>query len=178
MEKGENFPKKNAIGSSFYFQNEGYRGSGFSEVKVQRAIPNKTRDTARKIAEASLESMYDNVKDNEKMLKLVEEDKYLNKKTEAFARAFETYVSDKLQEKGMKNTYLSSHAKTKDRDGAFVYPQGEKRNEINKMFDAFFDQIRKTDELKKAIDKFLKKDNIYIKKYNPFTNKFEYKKAK
>jgi len=71
---------------------------------------------------------------------------------ELFARAFETYISDKLHKAGQENTYLSSRKKTFYGDAAIVYPQGETRKKINKLFDEFFDEIRMNNELKKAID--------------------------
>jgi hypothetical protein len=81
------------------------------------------------------------------------DDIYYNSLNECFARAFECYVADKLEKNGRMNTYLSSVKKTTERDATMIYPQGEHREKINKLFDEFFDEIRSRDEMKKALDK-------------------------
>lgn len=89
---------------------------------------------------------------------------YYNAPTECFARAFEAYIADKLAESGRDNTYLASTYRTISSDGYLVYPQGEYRKEINKLFDQFFDDLRNSGELKKAIMKLSGKTFIFRKK--------------
>jgi len=58
--------------------------------------------------------------------------------TELFARAFESYVLDKLKEKGMYNNYLVAENAWNP-----VYPQGEERKAYNKVFDKIMLEIKK-----------------------------------
>lgn len=117
---------------------------------------------------------------NKAILKeMILNDVYLNDRVECFARAFEAYISDKLVSMKRKNTYLASSFKTSEKDGKLIYPQDEFRTNINRLFDEFFDEIRKGNEMKKAIDNLLKQNkNVYIKKKNPLTGKIEYRKIK
>lgn len=62
---------------------------------------------------------------------------YWNTPWEKFARAFDAYVSDKLEAKAAKNTYLS-HA---GRDGETV-PKGEERKTINAAFDNLVSELK------------------------------------
>jgi hypothetical protein len=79
---------------------------------------------------------------------------YLNDTKECFARAFEVYISDKLDKMGRENTYLASQKKTKKGDGSYIYPQKEeRRKEIYNLFEKFFDQIRGSEELRKSINR-------------------------
>jgi hypothetical protein len=142
-------------------------------------------DIARDIAEKSVESL--RVQTQKKMeeepatanmyKEMILDNKYLNSNVEAFARAFESYVSDKLEDNGRKNTYLSSKAKTIGKDGIMIYPQAEYRKQINEMFDKFFDMIRGSEDLKKAIANFNNK-LIFRKIYNPETGHYEYRRLK
>lgn len=78
---------------------------------------------------------------------------YYNSPEECLARGFEVYLSDKLVNMKRENTYLTSQNKTKSHDGLYVFPQDEqKRKEISRMFEKLFDNIRKSDDLKKSID--------------------------
>lgn len=71
---------------------------------------------------------------------------------ELFARAFETYVSDKILEKGGDNTYLTAYWKritgtdTDPSDADMRYPRGEERERINAAFDVLFNEIRSKEE--------------------------------
>ena len=60
---------------------------------------------------------------------------YFSRRDEMWARAFESYVYDKLKAKGITNTYLV-HSVNNDRYSLFnPYPAGEERQNINKAFD-------------------------------------------
>jgi sulfur relay (sulfurtransferase) DsrC/TusE family protein len=175
LSSGQSEPDENSIHSNFYKFNNG------QSIKVLEPDNLPFMDKAVAIAKKSVESLRTQAEglmdayEKQNFLK----DNYLNKKEEAFARAFEAYVADKLESSGRKNTYLASVAKTTLDDGAIIYPQGEFRKEINAMFDDFFVEINKNQEMKKAIDKLLKQNkNVYIKKINPVTGKPEYRKVK
>lgn len=69
------------------------------------------------------------------------EDKgYWDSPVEMFARAFHTYLQDKLKENGIRNDYLCGLAEyppVTDQRGVqhYTYPRGEERERINKAFD-------------------------------------------
>lgn len=65
---------------------------------------------------------------------------YWRSKIEMFARAFDAYVSDKLEEKAANNTYL--HGLNKD--GRTV-PMGQERKDINAQFEALVQTIETKD---------------------------------
>jgi hypothetical protein len=76
---------------------------------------------------------------------------YWSTTEELSARAFQAYVEDRLEEKGLKNDYLSWGA-----DNAHYalfnekpFPEGEERERINKAFDELFEVFRKTGVLKR-----------------------------
>ena len=87
--------------------------------------------------------------------------KYMSQPVEMWARAFESYVQDKLEDNGRRNSYLVDgtrvkypkpqfHTRFLDAPGQ-PYPQGEERKRINAAFDNLFDVLKKGDHLKKAI---------------------------
>ena len=80
---------------------------------------------------------------------------------EMFARAFESYVEDKLENGGRRNTYLVSGTRqpmrlTKAVNGESktdleIYPQAGERQAIAKAFDHFFAVMNRTGAMKKAL---------------------------
>ena len=153
--------------------NPSYVGFYASEYSVKEPIEsNKSANIAKEIVDLSIKSMHTQAneeselfkKENDELsAKWIKEDTinstYLNKGEEAFARAFEAYVADKLENSGRKNTYLSSVSKTtgkpmSDYHGHLIYPQGEYRAKISKLFDDLFDELRGSGELRKAIENF------------------------
>jgi hypothetical protein len=118
-------------------------------VKKAKEISNKTREWLKTYCDDRI---------NEGAVDFIEykDNPYLNDPQECFARAFEAYIADKLEDSGRKNTYLSSKEKTSSLDGEFMYPQDEVRKETNQLFDEFFDIIRGSSELKKAISRLSK----------------------
>lgn len=88
---------------------------------------------------------------------------YWHRKHERFARAFESYVEDKLHAAGRANTYLVSGTsgeyglRRANSTGAHEpYPQGAEREAIHREFDRFFDAVRASGDLQKALDRQLK----------------------
>lgn len=75
-------------------------------------------------------------------------DKYWSKRHEMAARAFQSYLEDRLEGKGRRNDYLSSFADNKYHYDALFgiqwnpYPEGEERTRINAAFDQLFASIR------------------------------------
>ena len=74
---------------------------------------------------------------------------YYSKVTELFARAFESYVQDKLSQKQMINNYLVHNNRSSESlEGtiyeaiSYLYPQGNERENINKAFDKLFNALR------------------------------------
>ena len=92
-------------------------------------------------------------------------DPYWTTPWELFARAFEMYVYDKLQDQNQQNDYLVSSWKNMtvepDTDNPFVlqleseqkkrYPQGMERAQINEAFDALIEDIQ-TRETEKGVE--------------------------
>ena len=72
---------------------------------------------------------------------------YWKRPREMFARAFEVYVSTKLAKEKRKNTYLVREPSHYDN---VVYPQGETRKKVNKLFEKALKQMKGSDILEKA----------------------------
>lgn len=119
----------------------------FYKSNIQELKAYTSNRAATKVAEIS-NYVY---KKTEKYLK--EYTPYWNRKEEVFARAFETYIAEKLNKAGRKNTYLSALSKVNSSD---VYPSGEVREKANKMFDELFEMVRAEKILEKAIRFFIK----------------------
>lgn len=91
---------------------------------------------------------------------------YAARKPELFARAFEAYISDQLEQRGMKNTYLVSGASEAEAermartyaplyapefDGVYsVYPRGQERQRINAAMGQFVEALKTYQMLVKA----------------------------
>lgn len=60
---------------------------------------------------------------------------YWQSDIEMSARAFACYLKDKLEEKGIKNDYLTGHAEIVAPNGLKTFPSKEERQAINKAFD-------------------------------------------
>lgn len=91
---------------------------------------------------------------------------YYSKVEEMWARAFESYVYDKLKEKGITNTYLV-HSVNNDNYALFnPFPAGEERKNINKAFDNLIQVMKNEGLLKNNKNiKSLNEDGIrYMKK--------------
>ena len=124
--------------------------------QIANEIAKIGRQSLQEQTEKELSGMKEGTMDymlNYELTKGLLDDPYYNSNHECFARAFEAYVADKLENSGRMNTYLSSKEKTTKMDATMIYPQGEHREKINKLFDEFFDEIRARDEMKKALDR-------------------------
>jgi len=153
LDEGQSEPGINSNYVSFYWF------SNNQKIKIQEPISVPYMDKARDIAKKSRESLHRQSEpiakeDPKSMAASIMTDPYFNSSNECFARAFEAYVADKLEDNGRKNTYLSSKEKTIGRDGTIIYPQDKYREEINVLFDEFFNLLRGSDDLKKAILRF------------------------
>ena len=72
---------------------------------------------------------------------------YWQSNAEMFARAFHTYLLDKLKEQGIRNDYLCGHAEylpETDKNGNphYTYPRGEERQRINQAFDKLVENLK------------------------------------
>lgn len=73
---------------------------------------------------------------------------YWQSGVEMFARAFHTYLLDKLKEQGIRNDYLCGHAEfpptvdPKTNEQHFTYPVGEERKRINAAFDKLVEKLK------------------------------------
>jgi hypothetical protein len=65
---------------------------------------------------------------------------YWTKEWELFARAFETYVFDKLVKSNRANNYLVSGGYFDREEG--VYPMGQERDDLFVLYDALIDKIK------------------------------------
>ena len=89
---------------------------------------------------------------------------YWSKPIEIAARCFESYIHDKLQEKGEKNDYLVDSAISDESTSKWAkqwshsippnsapYPIGEERKRINEAFDDFFGALKENNAFQKSI---------------------------
>ena len=67
---------------------------------------------------------------------------YWSTDKELLARAGAIYIKEKLEKLGIKNDYLCGHAEGVNYEGHFTTPEGEERDHINELFDAFFDELK------------------------------------
>lgn len=81
--------------------------------------------------------------------------KYWSQRSEMAARAFQSWIEDRLAAKGQRNDYLSVYADNKYHvhplfGPQFPYPDGEERERINAAFDRLAEVMRKQGTLAKA----------------------------
>ena len=70
---------------------------------------------------------------------------------EMAARAFQSYVEDKLAGTGRQNDYLSAMADNRFHFAGKPYPEGEERHRINDAFDRLFGALRDAKSLAKCL---------------------------
>ena len=93
--------------------------------------------------------------------------KYWSRPHEMAARAFQSYLEDRLDGMGRKNDYLSSFADNKFHYDPFFgvqwnpYPEGEERKRINEAFDTLFESIRDERVFEKATANKALLDSIF-----------------
>lgn len=86
-----------------------------------------------------------------------ERNKYWSRMHEMFARAFQSYLEDRLAGQNRKNDYLSVYADNKYHVDPLLgiewkpYPEGEERTRINAAFDRLFEVIRGEQIFEKAM---------------------------
>lgn len=97
---------------------------------------------------------------------------YFSKIEEMWARAFESYVSDKLKSKGIIDTYLVHSVNNNEYALFNPFPAGEERKNINAAFDNLINTMKEEGYYKPATSKNLvNEDNIrYMKKNNTQKN--------
>jgi 3-methyladenine DNA glycosylase AlkC len=84
--------------------------------------------------------------------------KYWGSSAELFARAFESYVEDKLSSSGRKSTYLVDGTTINYPTNKEVildvqpYPQGDERKAMNAEFDKLMEMMRSSGHLQKAME--------------------------
>ncbi|SAL02520.1 hypothetical protein AWB80_08380 [Caballeronia pedi] len=82
---------------------------------------------------------------------------YWRETHEMAARAFQSYVEDRLADQGRRNDYLSVYADNRYHVDPLTgmqwkpYPEGEERQRINAAFDRFVAALKKSDTLAKAL---------------------------
>lgn len=69
--------------------------------------------------------------------------KYWSNPQELFARAFESYIEDKLAENGRKNDYLVSGCRFFDSSSSIAFPRGEERTRINEKMEHLLEVVVK-----------------------------------
>lgn len=98
--------------------------------------------------------------------------KYWSEPFEMAARAFQSYLEDRLAEMGRKNDYLSSLADNKhhyqpELGAPFKpYPEGEERTRINAAFDQVFKALRDEKAFEKAMSNTALLDSIFGVKHD------------
>jgi hypothetical protein len=73
------------------------------------------------------------------------------------ARAFQSYVEDRLSEKTRRNDYLSAKADNKYYQGQRPFPAGDERNAINAAFDNLMRVMHQEKGFKKAMSVFMRR---------------------
>lgn len=81
--------------------------------------------------------------------------KYWSTQIEMTARAFESYVKDKLAGEGITNDYLANIA-SDDGSGSYPYPTADEKDAINQTFDALFEEMQ-SKETGKGVTLFVKR---------------------
>jgi len=85
--------------------------------------------------------------ENSKKLDANKSKTYWSTSVEMFARAFESFIWDRMEEKEERNDYLVSGAdNTAYREGVSPYPEGDERVAINRAFERFFKAVRVKEE--------------------------------
>lgn len=96
--------------------------------------------------------------------------RYFSKTEEMWARAFEAYVSDKLKEKGITNTYLVHSVNNNEYALFNPFPAGEERKNINKAFDNLIQTMKEEGFFKGKAETLISSKNNddirYMKKSN------------
>lgn len=93
--------------------------------------------------------------------------KYWSKPEEMAARAFQSYLEDKMAAAGRRNDYLSVYADNKYHYDAMLgvqwrpYPEGDERQRINAAFDRFFAALREERVFEKAAGNKALLDSIF-----------------
>lgn len=89
--------------------------------------------------------------------------KYWSQTEEMGARAFQSYMEDKLAAAKRRNDYLSAMADNKFYvfSGSKPFPEGEERARINAAFDAFFASVREAKVFEKASGNAALMDSIF-----------------
>jgi hypothetical protein len=93
--------------------------------------------------------------------------KYWSKGHEMAARAFQSYLEDRLGERGQQNDYLSVYADNKYHFDPLLgiqwnpYPEGEERTRLNAAFDRFFAALRDDQVLERASENTPLLDSIF-----------------
>lgn len=88
--------------------------------------------------------------------------KYWSSVEELAARAFQSYLEDRLKDRGQRNDYLSSMADNGHYDaGEKPYPEGEERQRINAAIDKVFAVLKEEKVFEKAIADTVLLDSIF-----------------
>lgn len=93
--------------------------------------------------------------------------KYWSKPLELAARAFQSFIEDKLAEQSRRNDYLSSYADNKHHFDSFLgvqwnpYPDGDERIKLNAAFERLFEAIRKERVFERAAKNKALLDSIF-----------------
>jgi 23S rRNA pseudoU1915 N3-methylase RlmH len=102
-----------------------------------------------------------------KLLDGAKSKEYWSSHDELSARAFQSYLEDKLAEKDRQNDYLSSLADNKHHyfpalgEPFKPYPEGEERTRINAAFDQVFQALRDEKAFEKALENTALLDSIF-----------------
>lgn len=111
-----------------------------------------TSESIRKIKEEGIID-FEYTKNTDYYSKAKEMDKltnshYLQKKAELFARAFESYIEDKLKEMGRRSDYLVHSTANNSYSNYNPYPSGEERVLINKAMEELLNLVVSTFSVK------------------------------
>lgn len=80
-------------------------------------------------------------------------DAYWTADHEMFARAFESFIQDKLEDNGRRNSYLVDGTRPRGEatDALAPYPQADERKALNSMFEELIGAMRKNGSFEKAL---------------------------
>jgi hypothetical protein len=120
----------------------------YTQISVDNAFAKEKAERAAKAGQTEKVSRSSTFSREAAELDRTRASRYYTLPEEMGARAFEAYIADKLDEKGVRSDYLIGRGKTDNAIYRAVglpgpFPEGEERKQINAAFDKLLNEVRK-----------------------------------
>ena len=120
----------------------------YTQFVVDKAAAKEKAERAAKVGQTEKVSRSSTFSREAAELDRTRASRYYTLPEEMGARAFEAYIADKLNEKGIRSDYLIGRGKTDNAIYRAVglpgpFPEGEERKQINAAFDKLLNEVRK-----------------------------------